>query len=387
MPETTLRAARILIVDDEPANIRVLERMLSREGYNQLVSTADAREAVQLAERRSPDLILLDLLMPYLDGFAVMERLRPQLSAEGYLPILVLTSDISPETKQRALEAGARDFLTKPFERVELLLRIRNLLEARLLHVQLRQQNQLLEQLYRQGQESLRLRDEARAVIAHDLGQPLTVIRGVAQSLQRQASGPFRSEAAWAGASLEALNSAASDMVAMLGALVDLGRLQSDSPLDLEYRRFDLVELVRTQASLHQTATTRHSIAIEARLPELFGDWDKERLNRVVSNLLINAMKYSPEGGPVQIRIGLESDAAGDWATLSVSDLGIGIPAADLPYVFEPFHRGVNVVGSFRGSGIGLAGVRQIVEQHGGTIEIVSREGEGTTVALRLPLG
>jgi putative two-component system response regulator len=124
---------RILIVDDEPANVALLEDMLSEQGYTHLKSTTDSRRVSELCREFDPDLILLDLFMPYLDGFAVLDSLRAERS-EVYLPIIVLTADVNEETKRRALHCGATDFLNKPLDHIEVLLRIRNLLETRRIH-------------------------------------------------------------------------------------------------------------------------------------------------------------------------------------------------------------------------------------------------------------
>ncbi|MCL4846795.1 MAG: response regulator [Acidobacteria bacterium] len=148
---TDLRPCRgtILIVDDQENNIRILERMLRKAGYEQLVSSTDPRDAQPLFDQHRPDLVLLDLHMPHLDGFGVLERLAPYIAPGTYMPILVLTADISPEAKQRALSMGAKDFLAKPFDSTEVLLRIRNLLEGRFLYLELQEQNELLEQKVR----------------------------------------------------------------------------------------------------------------------------------------------------------------------------------------------------------------------------------------------
>jgi len=131
-------SARILIVDDQEANVRLLESMLRRAGgYTNLTSTTNSAEVFSLYAEVAPDLILLDLHMPDPDGFAVMERLKSLIPATTYLPIVVVTADITAEAKQRALLAGAKDFLTKPFDQTEVLLRIGNLLETRFLHLQL----------------------------------------------------------------------------------------------------------------------------------------------------------------------------------------------------------------------------------------------------------
>jgi signal transduction histidine kinase len=135
-----------------------------------------------------------------------------------------------------------------------------------------------------------------------------------------------------------------------------------------------------------QPAATRHQLRVEASAPLLVGLWDAARLDRVLANLLSNAIKYSPAGGTIGVRLSRQDDAKGSWALLVVEDHGLGIPAADLPHVFERFHRGANVSGKIRGAGIGLAGVCQIVEQHGGTIVVESQEGHGATFTVRLPL-
>jgi putative two-component system response regulator len=124
---------KILIVDDEPANVALLEDMLGEQGYTHLKSTTDSRLVLELCDEFDPDLILLDLFMPHLDGFAVLESLRADRS-EVYLPIIVLTADVNEDTKRRALHCGATDFLNKPLDHIEVLLRIRNLLETRRIH-------------------------------------------------------------------------------------------------------------------------------------------------------------------------------------------------------------------------------------------------------------
>jgi len=147
--------ATILIVDDHVNNVHVLTRILARAGYPNVVGTSDARQALPLLLERRPDLVLLDLHMPHLDGFAVLEQLQHHVPRDTYLPVLVLTADIGPETRQRALSMGARDFLGKPFDAGEVLLRIKNLLEARFLHLELQEQNAHLEDRIRQRTREL----------------------------------------------------------------------------------------------------------------------------------------------------------------------------------------------------------------------------------------
>jgi putative two-component system response regulator len=137
--------SRILIVDDEQGNVDVLTRMLKAAGYRSVQGTTDSTQTVALFHRFRPDLILLDLTMPEMDGFAVLDQLAPLMPNDVYLPILILTGDIRFEARQRALSSGAKDFLLKPFDMTEVLLRIKNLLETRNLYLLLQEQNQNLE--------------------------------------------------------------------------------------------------------------------------------------------------------------------------------------------------------------------------------------------------
>ncbi len=146
MVDTELKNANILIVDDHKANVDVLEDFLEMKGYKNVVSTTDPRQVLQLFESFKPDLILLDLAMPYLSGFEVMAQLKQFIDSNTYLPILILTADVSIESKEQALTQGGFDFLTKPFHLLEVALRIKNLLLTRYLHKQLLQQNMLLEE-------------------------------------------------------------------------------------------------------------------------------------------------------------------------------------------------------------------------------------------------
>ena len=160
-----MKEARILVCDDQEANVALLERMLDGAGYVHVAATTDSRQVVGMCTQSPPDLILLDLQMPHADGFEVMRQLEPFLEGT-WLPILVLTADTTSEAKQRALSAGARDFLAKPLDRTEVLLRIENLLETRMLHLELRGQNVRLEERVRLRTQDL---EEARREVLERL--------------------------------------------------------------------------------------------------------------------------------------------------------------------------------------------------------------------------
>lgn len=240
----TSRRGTILIVDDQENNVRILERMLRKDGYERLFGTTDPRQAVGLFREHSPDLVLLDLHMPYLDGFAVLEQLRPFIPEHCYLPILVLTADISSESKQRALSAGAKDFLAKPFDAVEVLLRIRNLLEARYLYLQLQAQNDVLEQ--KVLERTLEL-EEAQVEILERLA--------LAAEFRDDATKEHTQRVGEASARLAAklgLPSAMVSLVRRAAPLHDLGKLGVPDQILLKLGRLteDEFEIIKTHTTI-----------------------------------------------------------------------------------------------------------------------------------------
>ncbi len=149
MPTRPRLDSQILIVDDSRMNVALLELILRRAGYSRVSSTTDPRETFELCRRLRPDVILLDLTMPHMDGYEVLTRLEAEQADPAYLPILVLTADATPEAKRTALSLGAMDFLTKPFDATEVLLRVANLLETRGVHLELERRNVELERRLR----------------------------------------------------------------------------------------------------------------------------------------------------------------------------------------------------------------------------------------------
>ena len=165
--EPLLHRMKILIIDDERVSVALLERLLISHGYNRVLGLSDPSKVLEVCASFNPDLILLDLIMPDTDGFAVLEALRSSDASESFLPIVILTADVTEEAKERALEAGATDFLVKPVSRTEALLRIRNLLETRRLNVILENQRSALEDTVREQAVELRESSPLTADIGH----------------------------------------------------------------------------------------------------------------------------------------------------------------------------------------------------------------------------
>jgi len=237
--------------------------------------------------------------------------------------------------------------------------------------------------LHGQLKETLEIRELFLASLAHDLRTPLTASMGYAQLLRRAVTRsdrrPVRKQIAEWAAIIETNSARAATL---LDELLDIARLEAGQPLNLERRPTDLVALVMRTARDYQLSSERHQISVESDESELIGEWDTGRLARVFDNLLGNAMKYSPDGGPIQIRI--SSDGA--WAVVSVTDHGLGISEGEQARVFEQFYRSPAVAERVAGAGVGLAGARHIVEEHGGTISVESQEGVGSTFVVRLPI-
>ena len=217
--------------------------------------------------------------------------------------------------------------------------------------------------------------------LAHDLRNPLTTLMLQVQLLQRRVLRQGVPDQEMLAERLAGFEALASRMAALLGELGDQARVALGEGVTLNRRRTDLEAIVRDVLEGFEVPGGTHTFHLEVEEPALIGNWDPDQLRRVVENLLSNAVKYSPAGSIVEMQLGRESTAA----ALAVRDEGIGIPAVDLPFIFERFHRGSNV-GAIEGSGIGLAGLKQIVEHHGGAVAVHSDEGAGSTFTVYLPL-
>jgi PAS domain S-box-containing protein len=239
--------------------------------------------------------------------------------------------------------------------------------------------------LYGEADEALRLRNDVLAAVTHDLKNPLGAIRVHAEvvRLLLEQGGPTP-DRVWEG--LDRIDATAAQMTAELEELLDVARLEAGQGLVLNVRPTDLVALARKVVDIYRKTTEVHELRLHAETPSLVGEWDASRVERVLANLLSNAIRYSPDGGQIRVEITQEGDGDKRRAVLQVSDCGLGIPPADVPRVFDRFHRASNIAGRIRGTGLGLSITRQVVERHGGTIGVESCEGEGSTFTVRLPL-
>jgi signal transduction histidine kinase len=330
-----------------------------------------------------------------------VERFLDALSAQpswSDLPVVVLVSG-GPSTASNTrlvthfASRAHVTFLERPVRATTLVSAVEMALRSRRRQYELRdllvarmQAEEAERQARAEAERAVHIRDQFLASVAHDLKNPLGTIKGYAQLLQRRIAGTDSGEAADLVRGLARIDAMVTRAVGQIDELLDLARLQANQALALNLAPTDLVSLARTVAEEYQDAGTRHEITVRAAIRELSGVWDGPRLERVLGNLLANAIKYSPAGGQIAVAVKREECGPAIWAVLSVRDRGIGIPAADLPHLFQPFYRASNAVGRLRGTGLGLAGARYIVEQHGGTISVESQEGGGSTFTVRLPI-
>ncbi len=235
--------------------------------------------------------------------------------------------------------------------------------------------------LYQEAQTAIRLRDEFLSVAAHELKTPVTGLLGYAQLLERRAARePATNERV--RHAVRVIGAQAERLSRLVESLLDVSRLETGSFV-LDRQPVDLCALVREVGQETQPALHRHTLECICDAGPVAVEADRLRLEQVIQNLLQNAIKYSPEGGPIMLRV----ERHADHAALIVSDQGVGIPQEARPHLFERFYRASNIAGSnISGIGIGLYLANEIVTRHGGTIEVTSTEGAGSTFTVRLPL-
>lgn len=397
MIDSTLLNANILIVDDHKANIAVLEDFLEIQGYTNVTSTTDPREVINLYVSFQPDIILLDLSMPYMTGHEVMEQLKMVIAAKTYFPILVLTADISPDAKQRALSSGAYDFLTKPFHLLEVGLRIKNLLFTSYLQQQLKNQNHDLEEKVKERTKELEIRNvemnaakekaEASdrikmaflANISHEIRTPLNGILGFAPLLVNTDYSVEEKQLF-----IDAMQLSSNRLIGTINNYVDMAKIVSDN-LDVRKTKVRPAEILSEIKTRFQHYCDEKQLALNLVLPDehsnLLIETDEELLKKAIEHLLDNAIKFTASGA-VSVGFSIQTGEVDFF----VKDTGIGIEKKLQDKIFEIFTQGdMSNTRSFEGSGLGLSITKGIINNLGGSLQLVSLKGEGTIVSFSLP--
>ncbi|HEX7197640.1 MAG TPA: HAMP domain-containing sensor histidine kinase, partial [Candidatus Limnocylindria bacterium] len=231
-----------------------------------------------------------------------------------------------------------------------------------------------------------RQRDEFLAAVSHDLRNPVAIIRGRTELLRRTMNRSEVPDTEQLTRGLRAIDSSSKRLVGLVDELLDVTLLRMGHSIDLNVAATDLAEIVRRTVDEYQQAHPDRSIEVLLEHDRLVGMWDGTRIERVIANLLSNAVKYGTADSEIRVSASAEGRDGGEWAVLAVSNEGPGIPADEVDRVFDTYYRASNVSEFISGTGVGLAGVRHIVEQHGGTIGVESVEGGTTTFTVRLPV-
>jgi signal transduction histidine kinase len=304
----------------------------------------------------------------------VMEGLK-QIEIDGYLPVVVITAE--PDDMLRALNAGARDFISKPINLAEVLTRVHNMLEVRLLHNETQNNSKALEQTVERLKEVERLKNGFLSTASHELRTPLTSIRGSLGLLASGVVGALSDEAVELVAIAERN---AVRLMALINDILDLERLETGT-IELRFARVPVQSILRRAMESSPVSGQQHGITVE--VPEVSATiWaDADRIVQVVVNLLSNAVKFSPPDGVVTIGVGLRDSCV----EFRITDRGRGVPVAYRRAIFERFRQvETSDAREKGGTGLGLAICKSIVEQHGGTIGVESEEGSGSTFWFRV---
>lgn len=395
--EPALRNSGILIIDYEVADMNVLVEFLLMLGYTKIKTTADSRKAIPLLQTFAPDLILLNLSMPYLSGFRILQLLKPFVQSNIFVPVVVFTADITNVAKQKALSEGASDFLSKPFDLVEVGLRIRNLLLTKHLLQQLEYQNQMLEakvaertrDIEHSNIELVAARDKAEAsnrfvttflkTISNEFRMPLNAIPGF---------GPLVFDPSFSDAPrnayLRTLNHNREYLMQTFTDCLDMSLIISGKP-EVMITRFALGIVIDEIQEEFQCQCNSKGILLKIKKQQSFNSViissDKNLIKKILTHLLENALKFTKEGS-ITVGVSITTNAIGFF----VKDTGIGINADDISILLRQFSpEDVVPAKMHESSGLGLCIVKGMVSMLGGNISVESVEGCGSMFTFTVP--
>jgi len=364
---TTRKQPTIMVVDDAPDNLTVLEKMLREQGYR-VVAFPRGDLALKAAARKPPDLILLDIMMPGMDGLAVCERLKADATLKE-IPVLFISGLSETRDKIAAFSAGGVDYVTKPFQPEEVRVRVET-------HLTLRRQRQELQNAYERLRELESQRDNLVHMIVHDMRSPLTVIAGNLELAQMSALPDDAADClAEAFRAIRAL-------VEMVSSILDVSKMEAGQ-MTLKLSAVDMGDLLSKALQSVDPIKGQRTLALKA--PEKMAPFpcDAHLIERVVQNLIHNALKFTDEKeGAVTVSVA----SAGDMARVTVSDNGPGISAEYREKIFDKFWQAAaGKQGQKPSTGLGLAFCKLAVEAHGGKIGVESRKGKGSDFWFTLP--
>ncbi len=361
---------QILVVDDNPQNLRVLGSMLKENGYR-VALAENGIEAVKYAADKHPDLILLDIMMPEMDGIETCNRLKAD-DRTAEIPVIFITALTDTEDKLRAFNAGGVDYITKPFVLEEVMARVDVNIKRKEVEEKLKQANIELKR-------ADKLKTQFLSLVSHELRTPVTPITA---QLQMMLAGYFGEVTEKQKKSIEMVLRNTARLDRLIGDILDISKLESGA-MKFVMAKADLNETVEHAVEIMESNARKKNITItlkEDKIPEIV--FDKDRIAQVVINLVNNAIKFTDPGGTIDVCL-LNNTS---YAIVKVTDNGIGIKKEDLERIFVPFEQvDSSMTRKYDGSGLGLSICKGIVASHGGEIWVESEAGKGSTFQFTLP--
>ncbi|MGH7257067.1 MAG: sensor histidine kinase, partial [Nitrospiraceae bacterium] len=385
MQEVSTQNRPLVLVVDDNADMRAYLMRLLADEYR--VSTAgDGEDALQKARRLMPALVLADIMMPIMSGHDLLNALRCDDSLRT-IPVILLTARAGTEARVQSLEAGADDYVSKPFSEEELLARIKNQLRIHRQERELEAKANQLQALYSKVEminEELRelslRKSELVSIVSHDLRTPLAAISGFVDNLLDGIAGPLTDKQR---RYLDRIQSNLSRLVRMINDLLDLSKIEAGT-VRLALKTFPIADFTESLVDNLQVLAREKTITLRAAIEDtrLLVCGDQDKLSQVLTNLVQNACKFTPAGG--EVRLEIESCNTG-FVQICVADTGCGIPPEEAAHVFDKFYRGTSSKGEARGAGLGLAIAKHFVELHQGRIWVESTPGQGSRFYLTVP--
>jgi signal transduction histidine kinase len=368
---------KILIADDTPANIDVLQKTLEPEGYSISVVT-DGRMVLEIVPRLNPDLILLDIMMPEMNGYEACKAINENEETRD-IPVIFISAKSEVQDIVEGFRAGGVDYLTKPIRREEVLARVKTHLQLSYLK---RMQEKRIRELELQNEkleELDRIKNTFLGTAMHDLRNPLASIRGFTD-LFLMGKDSFSDDEKTEF--MEIIHQTSQDLLSLVNDLLDISVFESGR-LNLKLVSGNLNPLIQKKIQMSQIALDQKDIKVVASLEEVPDfTFDSNRIGQVIDNLLSNAIKYSQPGTSVEV--GLLSNKKS--MEFYVKDQGPGISPKDIPRLFTAFPKINNQpTGGEKSTGLGLSIVKKIVDAHSGNIHVESEVGQGAAFHVRLP--